>query len=147
MKILKIVGHPVSVMCVYLLLLISGESFGGFYVLFILLGLSHGVPDTIVSTLGLGIMLLGYKIYRKKYHPIKPALYILGDVVMIIGLIMFFQTAKGYSYATFHQIAPLVSFALFGLCVLCNVVLAVMLFIQNSKSNGKPLHMVQGLQS
>jgi hypothetical protein len=139
MKIIKIIGHPVSVMCMYLLLLISGESFGGFYVLYIVLGLPHGVPDAIVSTLGLGIMLLGYKIYRNKFHPVKPALYFLGDTVMIIGLVLFFQTTKGYNNATFHQAVPLFSFALFGLCVLCNVLLSVVLLSQNGKGNGKHL--------
>jgi hypothetical protein len=139
MKIIKIIGHPVSVMCMYLLLIISGKSFGGFYVLFIFLGLPHGVPDAIVSTVGLGIMLLGYKVYRKKFHLIKPALYLLGDAVMIAGLVLFFQVAKDYSNATFQQAVPRFSFALFGLCVVCNILLAGLLIIQNGKSNTKPL--------
>lgn len=144
MKIIKIIGHPVSVMCMYLLLIISGKSFGGFYILFIFLGLANGVPDALVSTLGLGIMLLGYKVYRKTFHPIKPALYLLGDAVMIAGLVVFFQVAKDYSNATFQQAVPLFTFVLFGICVLCNILLSLMLFTQKGKSNSKPWHSVQG---
>lgn len=144
MKIIKIIGHPVSVMSMYLLLLISGQSFGGFYILYIFLGLPHGVPDAIVSTFGLGTMFLGYKIYRKEFNPVKPLLYIIGNAVMILGLILFFQNTKGYNDATFHQAFPLFTFAVFGICVLCNIFLSVRLFIHKSDNKGKDLHSVQG---
>jgi hypothetical protein len=139
MKIVKIVGHPVSVMFMYLFLLISGQSFGGFYALYILLGLSHGVMDAVVSALGLVIMLVGFYVYRNNFSLIKPALYILGDAIMILGLFLFFQTTKGYNDATFHQTVPIITFVLFGLCVLCNILVSVMLFSQNSKSNSNHL--------
>ena len=143
MKLIKIVGHPVSVMCVYLFLLISGKSFGGFYALYILLGLSHGVLDSIVSMSGILVMLLGYSVYRQRFSPAKPALYLLADAVMIIGLFLFFQTTKGYNDATFQQTVPLITFVLFGICVLCNILLSVILFTQNGKNNSKPWHSVQ----
>lgn len=128
MKIINIIGHPVAVLITYLLLLISGESFGGFYVLYILLGLPHGSPDAIISTVGIAIMLVGYKIYRTKFSPIKPLFYLVGIVVMILGLVSFFQTSKGYNNQTFHQMVPLVSFGIFGFCVLCNLLHSVGLF-------------------
>jgi hypothetical protein len=145
MKIIKIIGHPVSVMCMYLLLIISGESFGGFYTLFVFMRLFHGVPDAIVSTLGLGMMLLGYKTCRQRYHPIKTALYLLGNGLMITGLALFFEVSKGYNESTFHQAVPLFTFALFGLFVLCNTWLSIMLFFQNEPSNGRNLPIAQKL--
>jgi hypothetical protein len=139
MKIVKIIGHPVSVMCIYLLLIISGESIGGFYALYLMLGLPEGTSYALVSALGVGLMLIGYNVYRKRYHPLKPSFYVLADVVMIIGLVIFFQTTKGYNNGTFRQAVPLFSFALFGLCALCNVLLSVWLLIQNKGNNVKPI--------
>jgi hypothetical protein len=144
MKLIKIIGHPVTVMVVYLLLLVSGESFGGFYALYILLGLSHGVVDSVVSMLGLLIMLLGYKTYRQRFHPVKPGLYLLADAVLIFGLVLFFRTTKGYNDATFEQTVPLTTFVLFGICVLCNILLSVLLLTQNGKSSRHSMHSVQG---
>lgn len=142
MKIIQIIGHPVCVMCLYLLLLISGQSFGGFYILYIFMGLPNGTPDALVSTLGLGLMFLGYKVYRKRFHPIKPLLYIIGNVVMILGLVLFFQVTKGYNDATFQQAVPLMTFVLYGICVLCNIFLSILLFVQKEKSNH--LHIIRG---
>jgi xanthosine utilization system XapX-like protein len=140
MKVINIIGHPIAVMCTYLLLLISGQSFGGFYVLYILLGLPHGSPDAIISASGLGIMLLGYKVYRNVFNPIKPLLYFVGIVVMIFGLVFFFQSSKGYNNQTFHQTVPLISFTLFGLCALCNVLHSVGLFFQDSRKKDNHLN-------
>lgn len=137
MKIIKIIGHPVLVMSLFLLLLISGEAFGGFYVIYVLLGLSHGVPHALLATGGLGCMLTGYKIYRRQIHPIKPALYVIGNALMILALVTFFSASKGYNDPTFHQTIPLTSFILFGLCMLCNLILSGNLFIRgmNQKDN------------
>ncbi len=139
MKIVNVIGHPVSVMSMYLLLIISGESIGGFYTLFVFMRLFHGVPDAFVSALGLGAMLLGYKICRKEYHPIKTGLYLLGSGLMIIGLVMFFETTDGHNNPTFHKAVPLFTFTLFGLFILCNIWLAIMLFFQNMPGEGKNL--------
>ena len=146
MKIVNVIGHPVSVMSMYLLLMISGEKMGGFYALFVFMRLFHGMPDAIVSALGLGAMLLGYKICRNHYQPIKTGLYLLGSGVMMIGLVMFFETTDGYNSPTFHQGVPLFTFALFGLFVLCNTWLALMLFFQNMPGEEKNLHMSQKLE-
>lgn len=143
MNIIKIIGHPVLVMSIYLLLLISGESFGGFYAFYLLIGLPHGVADSIVSTCGMITMFIGYKIYRRNFNPIKPFLYILGNGIMIYGLFMFFKSSKGYNNATFHQTAPLISFGLFGLCILCNIVYAISLLLTQPKdSQPHPLNIV-----
>lgn len=133
MKIIKVVGHPVMVMSLFLLLLISGESFGGFYVLYILLGLPHGVPHALLAVLGIGVMLTGYKIYQGQTHPLKSLLYLAGNGLMFFALLTFFAASKGYNDPTFHQPAPLISFLLFGLCTLCNVTLSLAFFVKPSK--------------
>jgi hypothetical protein len=140
MKVINLVGHPVSVMCTYLLLLISGHSFGGVYVMYMLLGLLHGVLDAIVSAVGLAVMLVGYKIYRTRLHPVKPILYLVANAVMIYGLVSFFQSSKGYNDPTFHQTVSLISFVIYGLCVLCNVAHAAGLLLQHAKKKNNHLN-------
>jgi Na+/melibiose symporter-like transporter len=142
MNLIKIIGHPIAVMSMYLLLIISGQSFGGFYLLYILLGLPHGVPDAILAVTGLGLMLLGYKLFRKRYNPVKPLLYTVSIAVMIYSLVVFFRLSKGYNDPTFHQTVPLISFALFGVCVSCNLFLSAALFVKRPDESGNHLKAV-----
>lgn len=142
MKFIKIFGHPVLVMSLFLLLLISGRSFGGFYAIYILMGLLVGSIDSIVSLVGLGIMLLGYKLFRSHYHPVKSLLYIIGNSVMIFALVTFFKITKGYNDGTFEQTIPLISFGIYGVSVLCNLLLSVNLFFSKGiRGNDNSLNM------
>ena len=139
MKLIKIIGHPVLVMSMFLLLLISGESFGGFYLLFLLLGLPHGVPHAVFALIGLIAMFTGYKIYRKQFNPLKPLLYVIGNALMICALITFFADSKGYTYSTFHQSVPLISFSIFGLCVFFNLLSSVLLVVKRTNKDDEHL--------
>lgn len=143
MKLIKIVGHPVLVMCFFLLLLISGEGFGGFYLIYLLIGLPHGVPHALLALAGLGAMFTGYKIYRKQSHVIKPLLYLLGSGLMVSALVAFFTASKGYNDPTFHQAVPLVTFILFGVCVASNAWLSVGLLLgKQENQNDTTLNIV-----
>jgi len=130
MKLIKILGHPVSVISMFLLLLISGESFGGFYLLYICLGLPYGVPHAMIAIGALAAMLIGYNFNRNQFTFFKPLLYLISITLMLLALITFFSDSKGYNDATFNQTVPLISFSIFGLCVLCNIILAIRLFLQ-----------------
>ncbi len=103
--------------------------------MYLLLGLPHGVPHAIIAVAGLGAMFIGYKIYRKQLSPVKPLLYLAGNALMIFALFTFFGASKGYNDGTFRQTVPLVSFVLFGVCVLCNVLFSVLLFSKPSNDN------------
>lgn len=127
MKIINIIGHPVLVMSLYLLILISGESFGGFYLLYILMGLPFGAIHAVTALIGLCLVFIGYKIYRKKPSLLKPFLYILGISTMIIALVLFFERSNGYNDATFYQTIPLITFILYSLSALCFIINAFLL--------------------
>lgn len=116
MKIINIIGHPVLVMCMFLLIIISGEHFGGFYLLYILMGLSGGAPHAILALVGLLFVFIGYKVYRSKPNIIKPFLYVIGISNMILALITFFDKSQGYNDGTFVQTVPLITLILFSLC-------------------------------
>lgn len=130
MKIIKIIGHPVLVMSLYLLILISGESFGGFYLLYILMGLPFGALHAVTALIGLCLVFFGYKVYRTKPSLLKPLLYILGISTMMIALVLFFERSNGYNDATFYQTIPLVSLMLYSLSALCFIINAFILVVK-----------------
>jgi hypothetical protein len=113
MKAFKVIGHPVLLMSLFLLLIIEGDNFGGFYLLYLLLALPHGALYAVIAVAGLTSVFTGYKIYRIRTHPIKPMLYLLGVALMILSLFIFF--GKGNKNATFKELIPLTSFVLFGI--------------------------------
>lgn len=125
MKIIKTIGHPVLVMSMFLLILISGEHLGGVYLFYILLGLPYGAPHSIIALTGLATIFIGYKIYRSKPNILKHVLYVVGIAVMILALITFFERSRGYNDSTFSQTASLISLGLFSLCAFCCIIQSV----------------------
>src|SRR5687768_697513 len=115
MKIISIIGHPVLVMSLFLLIMISGEHFGGFYLLYLIMGLYGGASHSILAISGLAILFTGYKIYRSKPKTLKPLLYLLGISIMVWSLITFFDNSQGYNHGTFYQTVPFITLLLFGL--------------------------------
>jgi xanthosine utilization system XapX-like protein len=138
MKAIKVLGHPIIIMSIFLLLLIEGDNFGGFYLLYLILALPYGAPYAIVALLGLIVVFIGYKIFRVRLHPMKPILYLIGQTLMFCSLIMFFS--KGNKYATFQQIIPLFSFVLFALCSICLLINSFILLKQQRNSNDQKLN-------
>ncbi len=62
MKALKIIGHPVLLISLYLLLIIEGDQFGGFYLLYLVMAIPHGVPYAIVALIAFLCVFTGYKV-------------------------------------------------------------------------------------
>lgn len=120
MKLIKAIGHPVVLICIYLLLVIEGDNFGGFYVLYLLLALPHAVPYSVIAAVGIGFMVVGFNLQGTHRLIQKSALYLLGFVFMITSLVVFF--AKGNKWATFELTVPLLSFILLGLCSVCFII-------------------------
>jgi hypothetical protein len=116
MKAIKVIGHPVLLMSLFLLLIIEGDNFGGFYLLYLLLALPHGALYAVIAVAGLICIFIGYKTYRIRTHPIKPILYLLGVALMVLSLFIFF--GKGNKNATFKELIPLASFVLFGISLI-----------------------------
>jgi hypothetical protein len=52
----------------FLLILISGQYFGGFYILYLLLALPHGGVYAIVAAIGILILVLTYYTFRRRGH-------------------------------------------------------------------------------
>lgn len=142
MKILKILGHPVMVITLFLLLLISGEHFGGFYLIYIFLGLPHGALHSIVAIAGMGITALGYGFRAAMKGVVQPVSSLVGISFMVAALFIFFINSKGYNDGTFHQTVPLISFTFFGISVLCNGLVSMVQLLGARPKDPKSLNIV-----
>jgi hypothetical protein len=115
MKKAKFIFHPYTLITSFLLILISGEHIGGFYALYILLGLPHGAIHSIIGIIGIVILILTRKKYKdlKVYH-ITYFANLVGALLLILSLFLFFCRDKSnYNMATFHQTVPQIMLSVF----------------------------------
>ena len=119
MKTIKIISHPITLIICFSLVLISGEHLGGFYLLYILLGLPHAAIHSLLAVGGITILLFAnYKYKREFSYLIEPILNITGVIFLSLSLILFFYNDKSqYNYSTFYQTIPQLSLVLFGIVI------------------------------
>ena len=114
MKIVKNLGHPVLLICVFLLLLIESEHFGGFYLLYIILALTSGSAFAILASVGIVLVLFGYKVKCSMHFRLKFLIEVSGLLLMVASLLVFFGVRD--RLATFHFATPVLTFIIFGIC-------------------------------
>lgn len=117
MKLIKIITHPITLIISFLIIIISGQHLGGFYFLYILLGLPYGTVHSIFAVIGVAILLFNSYKYRGRFnYLIEPFLNIAGVILLSLSLFLFFYNDKDhYNYGTFYQAVPIVSLVLFAL--------------------------------
>jgi hypothetical protein len=115
MKFLNIAGHPIIVSVLFSLILISGEMFGGVYLMYLLMSLPTFSSHSILGFTGLVLANTKFKSSRK-FEWIQ----LIGTLLMVLSLCIFFNHDKeNYNINTFRQTLPLVSLILFIMSVLC----------------------------
>lgn len=120
MKFFKILSHPYTFIFSFLFIVISGEHLGGFYALYILLGLLPGVIHSLLGFFGILILVLGYQLPRTTKAYIKQCLSIVGAGMMFTSIYLFFKNDTAhYNWGTFEQSIPVATLVLFGLLGLC----------------------------
>ena len=124
MKTIKVISHPITLIICFSLVLISGEHLGGFYLLYILLGLPHAAIHSLLAVGGITILLFAnYKYKREFSYLIEPILNITGVIFLSLSLILFFYNDKSqYNYSTFYQTIPQLSLALFGIVIVSSLI-------------------------
>ena len=133
MKLVKIIGHPVLVMSLFSLVIIEGEHFGGFYILYLFFGLTYFAPFAIAGLVGIATLIIGNNLSSER-RLIKSYLYLVGWLLLMASYLVFFQNSKNNHRETFETTGPIVSFVLFAISSICFLVNTVRLFI---KANGK----------
>lgn len=130
----KVIEHPLFIILLFSGIVISGEQMGGFYLLYILLGLPHFVIHSILGIIGIVCLLYSYYNKKAKIY----FLHIIGACFMISSLIYFFlQTEGSYNYNTFHEILPLATLTVFGGCLIFFIYHNAFLLIQHSNKKNK----------
>ena len=117
MKALKFIAHPYTLIISFLLIIISGEHLGGFYVLYLLLALYHAGIHSLLALAGIILLIVSKNIsVKSKMNSLPNLLNIGGAVLLALSVIWFFYTDKeGYNYGTFYQFVPRLTLVLFGL--------------------------------
>ncbi len=119
MKALKTIGHPIILICIFPMLLIEGDNFGGLYFLYLLMALPHGAPYAIFALLGIVLILIGSYVKMLSVR-LRSKLNLTGVSLMMVSLIIFFY--PGNKNQTFELVIPLISFAVFGLIATCFII-------------------------
>jgi hypothetical protein len=121
MKPINMLGNPAVLITVFCLILISGEHWGGFYLMYILLGLPHGAVHSIIAVAAIALLLFSHYKYKSAFTNIAESmLNIAGVVFLCLSLFFFFYRDRHqYNYPTFNQALPLVILGVFALLALC----------------------------
>ena len=123
MKIIKILGHPIVLVTIFLLLIIEGAHFGGFYLLYLLLAIPHGATYAIMAIAGIILIVIAKGFITNNSNKLRAVLYLLGLLIMNASLVLFFsRDEKTGNMETFQGGVPLISFIIFGVIMLCFLV-------------------------
>lgn len=108
MKIFKFLSHPYTLIFAFLFILISGQHLGGFYALYILLGLMHGVLHAVLGFLGIVVLLLSFHLTLERRIVIRQTLNLLGIALLFASVFFFFRNdTERYNWGTFEESVPL----------------------------------------
>ena len=114
MRVLYFLFHPITVSCSYLLFLVSGDSFGGPFLLYLVMALPHGVSFAVAGVGGLIGLTVAASHVKEGRRRIYVWLTLVSIILCWISLYLFFAPGKAtYNSPTFQQAAPLISFSSF----------------------------------
>lgn len=123
MTLKNIIKHPLAVMISFMIVLISGEHIGGFYIIYLLMGITHGTIHTLLGMAGIALLVPGLLITQRKQASSIYLLNIIGAVCMLLSLFFFFfNDEQRYNISTFYQFIPFSTIILF--CFLSLIFLA-----------------------
>ena len=120
MKLFRILSHPYLLLFCFSFMVISGESMGGFYILYILMGLLHGVLQSLLGFYGMLLLLIAHHLPLKQNVFIRQVLNVAGVFLMAASVFFFFRNDTAhYNWATFEQSFPLFTLALTSIIAVC----------------------------
>ncbi|NTS41945.1 hypothetical protein HRG84_13595 [Flavisolibacter sp. BT320] len=120
MKLFKILSHPYTLILSFLFILISGQHLGGFYVMYIFLGLTHGVVHSVLGFLGMIVLAATHHSAWSRTSPLRQILNVTGVGLLFVSLYLFFMNDKQhYNWGTFYESIPLATLFFTGFIALC----------------------------
>lgn len=129
MKIFKILSHPYTLIFCFSFMIISGESTGGFYIMYILLGLLHGVLHSLLGFYGILALMIGQHLSTRRNRYLQKAVFVIGVTLMFASVFFFFKNdTEHYNWGTFEQGLPMFTLGftvLIAICFLVNTFLKI----------------------
>lgn len=137
MNILKIITHPYTIIISFFAVMISGQQIGGFYLLYLLLGLPHGAIHSLLALGGIILLLISYNKFKKNRN------YMLGRVINLVGLILlllslfffFYKDKQHYNYGTFYQLIPQITLTIFSVLTFAFLLNNLLSIFKNGSKN------------
>jgi nitrate reductase gamma subunit len=113
MKLFKFLSHPYPMIICFLLIMISGENFGGFYAMYILMALPFGGMHAMLAVAGIIILIANHSVQKNKINPVKQIINLIG-VLFLFGSVYYFFWAdkQHYNYGSFQQTVPIATMVL-----------------------------------
>jgi hypothetical protein len=133
----KFITHPLTVTISFLIIIISGQQFGGFYLLYLLLGLPHAAIHSILGVFGVVLLLFNMLQSNKgNRNQISPFINVGAILLLWLSLFFFFYNDKSdYNMATFYQLLPQILLLLFFVTSIYFFVDNILLLIKNSNND------------
>lgn len=120
MKHFRILSHPYTLLFCFSFMIISGESTGGFYIMYILLGLLHGVLHSLLGFYGMLLLIISYHLPLKRNFFIRQILSVVGVSLMAASVFFFFRNDSAhYNWGTFEQGFPMFTLVFTVLIAIC----------------------------
>jgi hypothetical protein len=120
MKLFKFLSHPYTLIICFLAIMISGENFGGFYAMYILMALPFGGVHALLAFAGIIVLLGNHSIKRNKVNAAWQVINMLGVLLLFASLYYFFWADKQhYNYGSFEQPVPILTMAVTALAAAC----------------------------
>lgn len=137
MKVLNFITHPNTIIISFFAILINGEGFGGFFLIYLLLGLPYGAAHSLLSLLGIGLLLfVNYK-YKRSAKPHTARLVeIVSVLLLLFSLFLFFYNDKQhYNYGTFYKLVPMIMLILFVTVAIVSIAINIAFIFRNSQAD------------
>ena len=120
MKRFRILSHPYTLLFCFSFIIISGESMGGFYIMYILLGLLHGVLHSLLGFYGMLLLVITHHLPLKRNIFVKQILNVFAVSLMAASVFFFFRNDTAhYNRGTLEQGVPLFTICFTAFIAVC----------------------------
>src|SRR4051794_23537054 len=142
MKLMHVLTHPYTITMCFFGILISGENWGGFYLLYLLLALPHLGFYAVSGFAGIGLLLVSKNVLKADKSVYKGSINILAVLLLLLSLFFFFYNDKEhYNYGTFYQFVPqLTLFVFLAIAVVFLIHNVKLIFFSKSSGNLQNSH-------
>lgn len=127
MKIVKIITNPYTLIISFLIIIISGQHLGNFYIFYILMALPHFGIYALLAVTGIVLILIEYHRRKTNTSLIEPIVNLAGVLLLLASIFIFFYIDNGhYNYGTFYQLVPQITLILFLIIAVITIVIDIM---------------------